>query len=255
VEFHPQRSFVNLSSRWRQAGQPHERSSRNDVPAGDMPSASGSIHGCRRREQRETDAHREPPPAPRTPVPGFLLDRGRASAFDAPGASSQTGPLGIDEHGEIVGNYVDAGGAYHGFRRDRRGRFTTIDVPGAMATQPETINNRAQVVGSYSNTAPQIQAPNGKPRGFLLDRGRFTGIDVPGAVQTQAKGINDRKQVVGEYLDAAGRFHGFLWDKGRFTTVDLPGATATSLTDINDRGEILGAFTEPASRARCTASC
>jgi probable HAF family extracellular repeat protein len=182
---------------------------------------------------------------PRTPSPGFLLDKGRFSGFDAPGASMQTGPLGIDERRRIVGNYIDAAGAYHGFLREPSGRFTTIDVPGAMATQPETINNRGQIVGSYSTTAAQLQAPNGKPRGFLLERGRFTRIDVPGAVQTQAKGINERAQVVGEYLDAAGKFHGFLWQKGRFTTIDLPGAAATSPTDINDLGEILGVYTDP----------
>ena len=182
---------------------------------------------------------------PRTQAPGFLLDRGRATGFDAPGARMQTGPLGIDDRRRIVGNYVDAAGAYHGFLRDGRGRFTTIDVPGALATQPETSNNRGQIVGSYSTTAAQLQAPNGKPRGFLLERGRFTRIDVPGAVQTQAKGINERAQVVGEYLDAAGKFHGFLWDKGRFTTIDVPGAGATSLADINDLGEILGGYSDP----------
>lgn len=117
MEFHPQRSFVNLSSRWRQAGQPHERSSRNDVPAGDMPSASGSIHGCRRREQRETNAHREPPPAP---------------APRSPGSSTTS-----------VRSFLLAKGV--------KGPFTPVNFPGAPMTLVAGLNDRVQLVGSYQN--------------------------------------------------------------------------------------------------------
>jgi uncharacterized membrane protein len=181
-----------------------------------------------------------PSTRPRTPAPAFLFERGRYTGFDAPGAVQQTGAASVNNLRQIVGNYVDADGAYHGFLRDRRGRFTTIDVPGAKATQIEKINDLGQMVGSYSTTANQIQAPNGKPRGFLLDRGRFIRIDVPGAVQTQAVGLNNLGTVVGEYVDGAGRFHGYRWDRGRYTTVDLPGVDATSLRDLNDRGKLLG---------------
>ncbi len=179
---------------------------------------------------------------PRTPLPGFVLDKGRFTAFDAPGAVMQTGPAAINNLGRIAGNYVDADAAYHGFLRDRRGGFTTVDMPGALATQPSDINDLDQIVGTYSTTARQTQAPDAKPRGFLLDRGRFISIDVPGAVQTRANGINNRRQVVGEYLDPTGNFHGFLWDKGAFTTVDVPGAAATSPLNINDRGQIIGGY-------------
>jgi hypothetical protein len=36
---------------------------------------------------------------PRTPVPGFLLERGRYTRFDAPGAVQQTNALGINNRG------------------------------------------------------------------------------------------------------------------------------------------------------------
>ena len=142
---------------------------------------------------------------------------------------------------QIVGSYVDADVAYHGFLRDRAGRFTTIDIPGAKGTGIYRINDRGQIVGRYSQTHANIQDPNAIQRGFLLDHGRLTRIDVPGAAETQAVGINNRGQVVGEYQQPAGVFHGFLWDKGRFTTIDKPGAATTSLVDINDRGQLLGA--------------
>jgi hypothetical protein len=185
--------------------------------------------------------------SPGTVIPGFLLDRGRFTKFDAPGAELETAPAGINKSGKIVGTYVtaDADATYHGFLRDRRGRFTAIDISGAKATAVSKINDHGQIVGRYYESAP-FRPPDGRPRGFLLDHGRLTRIDFPGAVHTQAVGINNRRHVVGEYLDSAGTFHGFLWKRGRFTTIDFPGAAATSLADVNDRGEILGIHVDAA---------
>jgi probable HAF family extracellular repeat protein len=183
-----------------------------------------------------------PRPDTRTPLPAFLLDKGSYTTFDAPGAVMQTGAAAINNLGMIAGNYVDADGAYHGFLRERRGRFITVDLPGALATQPSDLNDLGQMVGTYSTTARQPQAPDARPRGFLLDQGRFIRIDVPGAMLTRANGINNRRQVVGEYVDRAGRFHGFLWDKGRYTTVDVPGAAASGLLNVNDRGQLIGGY-------------
>jgi hypothetical protein len=43
---------------------------------------------------------------PRTPVPGFLLDRGRYTTFD-PDDNALTLPLGINDRGQIVGLYLN----------------------------------------------------------------------------------------------------------------------------------------------------
>jgi uncharacterized membrane protein len=185
---------------------------------------------------------------PHTPVPGFLLDHGRYTRFDAPGARGETTPLGINNLGQVVGSYTDtdADATYHGFLRDPRGRITTIDIPGARATVASRINDRGQIVGRYYQTAP-FRGPDARPRGFLLDRGRLTRIDVPGAASTQAVGIDNRGRVVGEYQDDAGAFHGFLRDEhGGFTTIDLPGAAGTSLVAINNAGQVLGGSLDPA---------
>jgi probable HAF family extracellular repeat protein/YD repeat-containing protein len=185
---------------------------------------------------------------PRTPVPGFLLERGRYTRFDAPGAVQQTNALGINNRGVIVGKYTDAAGVQHGFRRDTHGRFTTIDVPGAAATHLNKLNDRGQIVGRDHQS---FQPGDGSPfRGILLDGDRLVRIDGPGARQTQALGINNRGQVVGEYQTPDGKFHGFRWERGRITTIDAPGAAGTSLTDINDRGQILGARLEPDGTGR-----
>jgi probable HAF family extracellular repeat protein len=184
--------------------------------------------------------------SPRTPLPGYLLQRGRYTRFDAPGAGLVTGPNGINNRGQVVGYYVeaDADGTYHAFRRDARGRITEITIPGAAAAVASKINDRGQIVGRYYQTTP-FEGPDARFRGFLLDGRRLIRIDKPGAVQTQALGINNRGQVVGEYQTPDGRFHGFRWERGRFVTIDRPGAATTSLVDINDRGMILGVTGDP----------
>jgi uncharacterized membrane protein len=179
---------------------------------------------------------------PRSLTPGFLLQRGRYTTIEVPGATVETAPTGINNRGQIVGTARNGTGGDRGFLRDAHGRITTIRVPGAKATTAQKLNDRGQITGYFdtTNNDPRVQ-----PTGFLLDRGRYIKIAVPSAVTTTAVGINNRTQVVGQYRDADGRFHGYVWQRGRFTTIDAPGAVGTSLIDINDRGQLLGALVEP----------
>jgi hypothetical protein len=102
---------------------------------------------------------------PRTPIPGFLFDRGRFGRFDAPNAGIETAPNSIDNRGRIVGSYVDddADATYHGFQRDARGRFTTVDLPGARATVASRINDRGQIVGAYQAAAVLSDLRSARP--------------------------------------------------------------------------------------------
>jgi probable HAF family extracellular repeat protein len=187
--------------------------------------------------------------SPRSPIPVFILDKGRFTGFDPPGEAAQDF-VGINNRGQIVGGYKEdlsrgeGGCGQRGFLREKNGRFTRIDVPGAGLTAPIDINDRGQVVGQFQYTG---YCPDGADplRGFLRDRsGRFTIIHVPDSVYTTANGINERGQVVGEYLDADGTIHGYLWGKGRFTTIDVPDATGTSITDINARRQMIGLYAD-----------
>jgi hypothetical protein len=174
---------------------------------------------------------------PRSPTPGFLLERGRYITLEVPGATVETGAGGINNRGEIVGGARGGGMPDRGFLRDARGRYSTFRFPGSRSTLAQKINDRGQITGYFSNTADD---PREDPTGFLLASGRYTRIAFPGAVTTTAVGINNRTQVVGQYQDADGRFHGYMWHRGRFATIDAPGALDTSLTDINDRGQVIG---------------
>jgi hypothetical protein len=66
----------------------------------------------------------------------------------------------------VVGRYCTVKGCAATPRRDygfllRDGVFTTIDVPGALATDPWKINSRGQIVGGYADTG-------GRSHVFLL---------------------------------------------------------------------------------------
>ncbi|MDQ7908306.1 hypothetical protein RB614_27645 [Phytohabitans sp. ZYX-F-186] len=185
---------------------------------------------------------------PSSPFPGFVLERGRYTGFDPPPAATGFLAAGINDSGQISGEYFGPS-SESGFLRDRRGAITKIDIPGATATEVVKINDRGVVAGAYSRTVSFLSDPDGMAHGFLLDRGKVTTIDVPGAAQTEASSVNDRGQVVGIYVSGAGDQHGFRWDKGRFTTLDVPGAAFTEPIDINDRGQVVGIYGRPGAAA------
>src|SRR2546422_9476080 len=92
-----------------------------------------------------------PIPSPTKPTHGFLLSHEVFTTIDFPGATI-TGLFGINTHGEIVGNYMDAAFVSHGFIRDSKGAFVTVDAPdGVKGTVATGINDRGQVVGFYTD--------------------------------------------------------------------------------------------------------
>ena len=110
--------------------------------------------------------------------------------------------MGINNRGQIVGDYGDAGGTVHGSLLDK-GALTTIDVPGATSTEAGGINDHGQISGWYGDVS-------GTEHGFLLDKGTFTTIDVPGAIRTNAYGINARGQFRG-LIHRCQRHAPWLW--------------------------------------------
>ena len=200
-------------------------------------------------------------------IRGYLRTKdGEFSQIDFPGATD-TRPVGINSRGDIVGFYcVDTAvpqcglvvnNRTHGFLLSE-GKFTTIDVPGALGTQAYKINLHGQILGRYRDAGPERRSHL-----FLLSEGKFTTIDFPGAVETGVDGanagLNSRGDIVGDYCDISpapcisyplnGNVHGFLLREGEFTTIDVPGAIATSPYGINARGAIVGTFNIDASHA------
>lgn len=114
--------------------------------------------------------------------------------------------------------------------------YTTIDVPGAMATQPQGINRQGDVVGIFRDAKGV--------HGFLLRNGTFTTIDYPGAAITEARDINRDGTIIGTYRlpgEPAVNVHGFRrTPQGEFAAADYPGHTNTIPQRILEDGTILG---------------
>lgn len=190
-----------------------------------------------------------------------------------PGSGSAFG-AGIDNQGTVVGWYLDAAGAKHGFI-DQAGTVSTVDRPGAAHTSLYGINDaglvpgstftaaqtsafdwqqgtftnvafpgtsgRAQDVNSFGDEAGAYNDVLTRTRGVIRIGGNPVGIDYPGAFHTGPCGINDAGTVVGWYmLPGSAVPHGFVYSGGAFTTLDYPGALGTSLSDIDNQGRIAG---------------
>jgi len=160
------------------------------------------------------------------------------TTIDVPGADS-TYANGINDAGDIVGDFNDGSGTPHGYLK-QGSSFTTIDVPGAVSNYASAngINNADDIVGSFSDT-----------HGYLKQGSSFTTIDVPGASYTYANGINDAGNIVGSYLPgltfrcaSQGSAQSFLIQGSSFINIDVPGANCTYANGINNAGDVVGSF-------------
>jgi hypothetical protein len=162
------------------------------------------------------------------------------SSWEAPGAGTASGQgtfaQGMNAAGAIVGSYVDATSAYHGYWRAKRGRFIEFDAPpDSSYLLPLSINPDKAITGFYEDSSHLAHA-------FLRAYdGTLTTFDVPGAVATYAQSINACGAIVGYYLDTS--FHGFLrTPDGTITTSDPPGSIHTEALSINSVGAITGFY-------------
>ncbi|HZQ71238.1 MAG TPA: hypothetical protein VFA68_22125 [Terriglobales bacterium] len=208
---------------------------------------------------------------------GFLLSKNTWTSFDKPDVI-----WGLNDHGDMVGNYPADNGHRDGFLL-RKGTFTTLNFPGADYTLPISINNAGTVVGYY-----QIFA-NSTLHGFIWKDGQFTDYIYPGAgylfftdVTEQGELIgfwwndlgacdnflmapsgkyvsvnapwadpcaqqisksNPQKDIVGGYFDENGMVRGYAFVRGEFQKLDVPDSVQTVPWDINASGQITGWYT------------
>jgi probable HAF family extracellular repeat protein len=163
----------------------------------------------------------------------------------------QTQAFGINNRGQVVGEYLDADGRFHGYLWEKE-QLTTIDGPDGTGASATDINDRGQIVGVYRN--PTIPPTDPESRdGFLLSKGDYTTFDTPGPGATVPLGINNRGQiVVSTTTGGLANAQGFLFSQGAagpLTPIDPPGpvgAPGTLLaTGINDAGAIVGLAANP----------
>jgi hypothetical protein len=155
--------------------------------------------------------------------------------------SEYTVAVKINDRGQIVGLYVDSNGAEHGFLLSN-GQYSSIDVPGAVATEALAVNNWGSpgIAGNYVDT-------NGTVHGFVFAGGAFIPVNANFATNLSVNGLNDAGQITGTYdlggpLGVAQTF-GFTGFFDWLTPLNYPGTsypTSTLANSLNNRGEVAG---------------
>jgi hypothetical protein len=158
-------------------------------------------------------------------VPLLLLAAACGTGMEpaSPKSSESAALLSSSKHG-------DAGTQYS---------FVLFDVPGAMRTVVNSLNDLGSAAGDYWDV-------DGGPHAFVRGpSGTITTFAPKGAVSTAVGAINDFGIVVGTLTDGNGRQHGFVRKpNGNITQFNLPNPPAvdTNLSKLNNSGALLGVY-------------
>jgi len=163
-------------------------------------------------------------------------------SIDFPGATTTILSGGPNPEGTSVGIYIDTAGVTHGLVLNKKGIFTSLDVPGSTSTTPNLIDPQGTIVGSY------LDASN-VSHGFILRGGNFTTVDFPGATGTVLTGISPTGEMSGFIcVDAScvdGTFHSFAVSKnGNFISFDPSGAVSSNTATVTPSGTVFGDYTD-----------
>lgn len=170
----------------------------------------------------------------------FIKRGEQRELFDAPGTSSFTEALDINNRGVIVGRtFLDSdrgiGSAF--VRTEDEYQFFRPDfVRGPFGCAFYGLNDRGNMVGRALEDTGF--------RAFAMLDGAYMSFTIPGSYTTVAEGINNADQIIGWYC-APDCFsvHGFLMDFSGLYRIDAPveGSYGTVLSGVNDEGMIAGA--------------
>jgi len=161
-------------------------------------------------------------------IPLAARGQGTYTQIDYPGAVV-TSCLGIDEAGDITGEYEDAQYHWHGFLYSR-GAFTTIDYPGAQASALYRMNDVGQIVGVADNA------------GFLynLNTETFSSINFPGATSTVPTSINNAGVVAGYFTLLGNDSPGFELVGSVYRSLPPQKNAGGTVWGITSRGAVVG---------------
>src|SRR5579863_10511737 len=105
---------------------------------------------------------------------GFMYKNGKFTDVSGPAGSKISMANGINDNGDVVGVYIDAGEVTHGFLLSG-GKYTTLDVPGAGFSDAMGINNTSHIVLCW------IPSGGGPYNSSIYDGKTFRTINVPDA--------------------------------------------------------------------------
>ncbi len=149
--------------------------SPNDMSCGTWISDSGEVGG---HVQEKNGAYH-----------GYRWTNGKFTLVEFPGSKkgqNWDSIFGINGAGDIIGAYSDARGKQRAFLQ-RKGVYTTFDVPGSQRTRAHRMNRSGQVVGMFVNGAGVTHAfrttvaSAAQSQVLTVDD---DGVECPGALRT-----------------------------------------------------------------------
>jgi probable HAF family extracellular repeat protein len=120
---------------------------------------------------------------------GFQSSGGVCSYVDVTGALA-TVAVGINNLGEIVGYFQDAGLNLHGFLQNPGKLLVQVDYPGASATEFYGVNDAGQIIGSSSTAS----GSNYAVQNFLYYGGQFYSVGSGGSGNSRTPGASRAKR-------------------------------------------------------------
>jgi VCBS repeat-containing protein len=181
-------------------------------------------------------------PFPHSAIEGAIYQNGSMEVLYAPIDGGNLDIIGINNLGQMVGDYDDVfGGNGSGFLYSG-GQFTKIDYPdGDPYDIPMRINDEGDIVGRLNQPAA-----NGSCA-YLYHNGSYATLDVPDYTDEFGYDINNHGEVLLEALDSHGKYTWFIYTNGAYVPIDLSGLpvadpNSVALVGMNDEGDIVGFY-------------
>jgi len=161
------------------------------------------------------------------------------TTFDYPGVGNSTTAYGINNRGDIAGDYLDASNVRRGFVRLSNGHFSPpIVEPNDTGsfTRARGINSARTIDGDFFNVADNSY------HGYILSGGVFTQFDFGGPVSTDLYGINDAGDFVGATGSTIQPSQAFVNIAGTTTVITIAGAYDAGADTINNTNQVVGTY-------------
>lgn len=156
-----------------------------------------------------------------------------------PAGSSGGEAYGINDSGQVVGQFISSDGYYHLFRYES-GIITDLGTSpfGGDVIFGNGINKSGQIAGD--GNYPDFNTY----QAFLYQNGTFTPLGTLGGPSSGVLDLNDKGEVVGGSDTSSGVEHAFLYSNGMIDLNSvLPVGSGWELTlsfDVNNQSQIVG---------------
>ncbi len=167
---------------------------------------------------------------------GFVWQNGSITSLGILGGDLESAALDINDKGQIVGYSGSVTLTNNPTRAVlwNNGRLTNL---GGTNSKAYAINNRGQIVGSYTR--------NGAKRAFKWENRTMINLGtLRGYNNSEAYDINNKGQVVGYSYrsdsSGLGPYHAFKWDNGILTDLGTLGGDYSIAYSINNAGKVVG---------------